>query len=496
MSDEITGLSAREMARAVAEKRLSAREVAEAHLARIEAINPTLNAVCTLNPEVLRLAKAIDERLASGEAPRPLEGVPYLAKDNIYTKGLRTTFGSRLMADYVPDEDSVVVERMNAAGAVLIGKSNTPEFAHDVNTTNYLFGTTRNPWDLNVTAGGSSGGSGAGVAARLAPLALGTDLGGSIRGPAAFNNIVGIRPALGRVANHPTDLPWGILVTGVTGPLARTVGDAALMLSVLAGPDDRDPTSLPAQDLDYVAAAEAADGLSGKRIAYAGDLGGLVPQDPEVQALGRRAAERLGALGAEVVDDCFDTSSVVEIMAGTRGFGMIGRYADRYDRHKALMTPPLINQIEAAMKLDLRAVTRAERLRGQYWHNIRKFLQAYDFVVTPTIGVPPFRLDEPLPGKIGERDVARYYDAFLSTYAFSITGLPVIAVPAGLTATGLPVGIQIVGPRQREDLVIAAAAAYERAHSELFVTPEIDLGQAKDLGEAFSSPGLVLKRPL
>jgi len=265
---------------------------------------------------------------------------------------------------------------------------------------------------------------------------------------------------------------------------------------VLAGPDDRDPTSLPAQDLDFIAAARTAGDLSGKRIAYAGDLAGLVPQDPEVQKLGRRAAQRLQDLGAEVADDCFDTSSVIEIMAGTRGFGMIGRYADRYDRHKVLMTPPLVNQIEAALKLDLRAVTRAERLRGAYWHQIRKFLQDYDFIVTPTIGVPPFRLDQPLPEKIGERAVARYYDAFLSTYAFSITGLPVIAVPAGLTAGGLPVGIQIVGPRQREDLVIAVAAAYERAHPELFVTPEIDLSQAKELGQAFSSPGLVLKRPL
>lgn len=496
MSDEITGLSAGQMVEAVSQKRLSAREIVEAHLARIQAINPTLNAVCTLNPEALRIAKAIDERLAGGAPPRPLEGVPYLAKDNIYTKGLRTTFGSRLMADFVPEEDSVAVERLNAAGAVLLGKSNTPEFAHDVNTTNYLFGTTRNPWDLNVTAGGSSGGSGAGVAARFAPLALGTDLGGSIRGPAAFNNIVGIRPALGRVANHPTDLPWGILVTGVTGPMARTVGDAALMLSVLAGPDDRDPTSLPTQELDFVAAAQTGDGLAGKRIAYAGDLGGLVPQDPEVRELGRQAAARFADLGAEVSDDCFDTASLVEIMAGTRGFGMIARYAERYDAHKALMTPPLVNQIEAALKLDLRAVTRAERLRGEYWHRVRKFLQAYDFIATPTIGVPPFRLDEPLPDRIGERPVERYYDAFLSTYAFSVTGLPVIAVPAGLTASGLPVGIQIVGPRQREDLVIAVAAAYERAHPELFVTPEIDLGQAKELGEAFSSPGLVLRRPL
>jgi amidase len=496
MGEEITRLGAAEIARRVAKRELSAVEVLRAHLARIEAIDPTLNAVCTMNPAALTVAEAVDRRLADGEAPRPLEGVPYLAKDNISTRGLRTTYGSRLLENYVPDEDSISVERMNAAGAVLVGKSNTPEFAHDVNTTNYLFGTTRNPWNLNCTAGGSSGGSGAGVAARLAPLALGTDLGGSIRGPAAFNNIVGIRPALGRVPNHPTDLPWGLLVTGVTGPLARSVGDAALMLGVLAGPDDRDPTSMPAQALDLVAAASGRASLAGRRIAYAGDLNGLVPQHLEVKALGRRAAGRLAALGAEVTEDCFETSTVVEIMAGTRGFGMIGRYLDRYEAHKELMTPPLRNQIEAALKLDLRTVTRAERLRGEYWHQVRKFLQRYDFIVTPTVGVPPFRLDEPLPSEIGGRPVERYYDAFLSTYAFSLTGLPIVAVPAGLTEAGLPVGFQIVGPRLREDLALEVASAYEAAHPELFTTPDIDLAQAKDLGAAFSSPGLVLKRPL
>ena len=496
MGGEITGLGAAAIARAVAERRLSAVEVLRAHLERIREIDPVLNAVCTPNPAAMAQAEAVDRRLAEGGAPRPLEGVPYLAKDNICTKGLRTTFGSRLLQDFVPEEDSVSVERMNGAGAVLLGKSNTPEFAHDVNTANFVFGTTRNPWNLNCTAGGSSGGSGAGVAARLAPLALGTDLGGSIRGPAAFNNLVGIRPALGRVANHPTDLPWGLLVTGVTGPLARSVEDAALMLAVLAGPDDRDPTSLPAQDLDFVAAARRGGGLAGKRIAYAGDLNGLVPQHAEVRALGRRAAGRLAALGAEVAEDCFDTASVVEIMAGTRGFGMIGRYLERYEAHKALMTPPLVAQIEAAMKLDLKTVTRAERLRGEYWHRVRRFLRRYDAIVTPTIGVPPFRLDAPLPDTIDGKPVARYYDAFLSTYAFSLTGLPVVAVPAGLTEDGLPVGIQIVGPRLREDLALEIAGAYEAAHPELFTTPEIDLSQAKDLGEAFASPGLVLRRPL
>ena len=495
MSDDITALSATEMAAAIREKRLSAQDVTTAHLARIEEINSTLNSVCTMNPAALDAAAAVDRRIASGEQLRPLDGVPYLAKDNIYTKGLRTTFGSRLLENFVPEEDSVVIERLNAAGAILLGKTNTPEFAHDVNTANFLFGTTRNPWNLNCTAGGSSGGSGSAIAARLAPLALGTDLGGSVRGPSAFNGTVGIRPSFGRVPTYPTDLPWGMLVTGVTGPMTRSVADAALMLGVMAGPDDRDPTTLPAHDLDFLAASSMTD-LSGRRIAFSADLDGLVPVDPETAELARAAAFRLRDASADVVEDCFDPADLVDIIQGTRGFGMIGRYADRYDAHKDLMTPPLLNQIEAALKLELRTVTQAERLRGQYWQRVREFLQRYDYIITPSIGVPAFRLDEPLPSKIGDREVELFYDAFLTTYAFSLTGLPIIAVPAGLTRAGLPVGIQIVGPRHRDDLVIAAGAAYQAVAPDMFRTPDIDLSQAKDLGEAFSSPGLIMKRPL
>ncbi len=294
---------------------------------------------------------------------------------------------------------------------------------------------------------------------------------------------------------YPTDLPWGMLVTGVTGPMTRSVADAALMLSVMAGPDDRDPTTLPAHDLDFLAASRTTD-LSGRRIAFSADLDGLVPVDPETAELARAAAFRLRDAGADVVEDCFDPADLIDIIQGTRGFGMVGRYADRYDAHKDLMTPPLLNQIEAALKLELRTVTQAERLRGQYWQRVREFLQRYDYIITPSIGVPAFRLDEPLPSKIGDREVERFYDAFLTTYAFSLTGLPIVAVPAGLTRAGLPVGIQIVGPRHRDDLVIAAGAAYHAVAPDMFRTPDIDLSQAKDLGEAFSSPGLVMKRPL
>jgi amidase len=491
----VTALSARKMVSEIKEGRISACELTGAHLERIEKINPTVNSICTLNPDALADAQDVDKRLADGEPSRPLEGVPYLVKDCILTKGLRTTFGSRLLDDFVPEEDSVVVERMRLAGAVLIGKTNTPEFTHDVNTTNFLFGTTRNPWNLDFTVGGSSGGSAASVTANLSPLAIGTDLGGSIREPSAFTGIVGIRPSFGLVPNYPVDLPWGTLVTAVVGPMARHVSDAALMLSVFAGPDDRDPTTLPAQGIDLGEVAERKIDLKGRRIAYAGDLNGLVPQDPDVRELGRVAAQRFATLGCDVVDDCFDTSVLLDIVVGSRAFGMVGNYADRYDAHKDLMTPAMVNQIEASLKVDLRTVTNAERQRGVYWQSVRQFLERYDYILTAAIGVPPFRLNHPLPTEIGGKKVTRYYDAYLSTYAFSITGLPVISLPAGLTREGLPVGIQIVGPRFRDDRVIEAGVAYEDTFPELFCTPEIDTSKATGIEPGGPSKDNVMVRP-
>ncbi len=255
MHDDLLEMSAGEWAAAIGARQLGAAEAVRAMLTQIETYNPTLNAMCTLNEHALADAEAIDQRLASGEPARPLEGVPFVVKDNIFTKGLRTTFGSKLLEHDVPDEDSLCVARLRAAGGVLLGKTNTPEFAHDVNTTNAVFGTTRNPWQVNCTAGGSSGGTGAALASRMAPIGLGTDLGGSIRIPCAFNGLTGMRPAPGRVAFYPAEFGWDTLVAHVQGPMARCVADVGLMLSILAGPDDRDPMSLPEQGLDFAKAA-------------------------------------------------------------------------------------------------------------------------------------------------------------------------------------------------------------------------------------------------
>jgi amidase len=493
VSDALADRSAAGLVADVQARRVGVREVVAACLARIEKVNGVLNAVCTVNPGALADAEAADRRLATGAPARPLEGVPFLVKDVLPTRGLRTTYGSRLHETLVPDEDAIPVERLRAAGAILLGKTNTPEFAHDVHTTNALFGPTRNPWDARATAGGSSGGSGAAVAAGMAPLALGTDLGGSVRLPAAFCGIVGLRPAPGRIPFYPAEFAWDTLVTHVQGPMTRTVEDAGLMLAVLAGPDDRDPTSLPAPGADFALAGRFRASLAGRRFAWCGDLGGLAPLDPEVGRIAAAAARALEALGATVEDATFDATDLREIIAGTRAFTMIARYADRVDEHAARMTEPLLRQVADARAFDVRAVARAERLRSSYYHRLRRLLERHDHLLTPTAGVAAFRIDRPLPAEIGGRPVARFYDAFLYTYAFSVAGLPAISVPCGFTAGGLPVGLQIVGRRLREDAVLEAAAAMTAAAPDHGRRPPLDrLPAAGELSGDLRTTGFTL----
>jgi amidase len=490
MREALHEMSAGALACGVARREVSAREIAAHFLERVEQLNPAINAICTVNPAAVAEAEACDRRLQSGEKPRPLEGVPFVAKDNLQTKGLRTTFGSRLCENYVPEEDAIAIERLRGAGAVLLGKTNTPEFATDVNTTNRLFGQTRNPLDLNVTAGGSSGGTGAALAAGMAPIGLGTDLGGSIRVPSSYCGITGIRAAPGRVPVYPTDFGWDTLVEHVHGPMARTVADVGLVLSVLAGPDDRDPSSLPAQDCDYSATAEGRADLSGRRIAYSPNLNGLFPVHPEVHALTQQAARDFEALGCKIEEASFDSADLKEIIAGTRGFGMVARFAEQVENDADRMTGQLVGQVRDALKVDLRAVAKAERMRTRYWQRVRSFMERYDYILTPTVGAPPFRLDEPLPQTIGGRPVARYYDVFLATYAFSVIGLPAMSVPCGFTRGGLPVGLQIVSRRLREDRVLEAAAAYAQARPEHFKPRALSLAAPKPVANELVTPGM------
>lgn len=486
-------LSAAELASRVGARAVSAREVMRQAMERLEAVNPVINAVCTVNPNAAAEADEIDRRLASGAAPRRLEGVPFLVKDNIETAGVLTTYGSLTRADYVPKADSISVARLKAAGAVLLGKGNTPEFAHDVTTTNKLFGMTRNPWNPEYTSGGSSGGSGAGVAAGIAPIALGTDLGGSIRVPAAFNGIVGMRPSAGRVAVYPAPLAWENFVYHVQGPLTRNVGDLCLAMAELCGPDDRDPASLPPPAEDYPAMASVRR-LDGARILYVGDFGGEVPTEPEVAEVARRAVRRFKELGAQVDEGDFDIGDLRAIVAGTRAFGMVARYSDLLAQHRERMQAQLINQVEASLAYTVADVAKAELGRTAYYHRVRELMTTYDFIVTPTAGITAYRLDRDLPTHIGGRKVERFYDSILGLYAFSVTGFPVVAVPAGFTSEGLPIGIQIVARRLRDDRALAAAAAYEALCADCFRMPEVDTTWRRTSSVEISTTGYTLKK--
>lgn len=482
---------------AIGERRISASEVTAAVLARYEAVNPAVNAVCTINEEAQDEAAAVDRRLGTGAPLRPLEGVPVLIKDNIETAGLRTTFGSKIFADNVPVDDSILVARLRAAGAVILGKTNTPEFAADINTSNFLFGQTRNPWDLNRTSGGSSGGSASAVAAGIAPVGIGTDLGGSIRIPAAFNGLSGLRPSPGRVPVYPQEFAWDTLIAHVQGPLARRVDDLSLLYSVLAGPDERDPTTLPSLPGDYWTLPEdRTSALLGAKVGYLGGLGGLVPIEPEVGGLVRRALAVLQSAGCAVEEASFDASTLRAIIAGTRGYNLIGRLKPHFDAHAEVLTAPITNQVTSAASVDVEMVTNAERLRTAYWHQVRELLERFDFLLTPTAGIPAFRLDKPLPSSVGGAEVTHFYDTVLTTYAFSITGLPALSVPCGFTGTGMPVGLQIIGPRQREDKVLRFGAGFQAIFPEGTARrPRIDTSNVRPVSDAFAPPGVPLTTP-
>jgi amidase len=359
----------------------------------------------------------------------------------------------------VPDEDALVVQRLRAAGAIVIGKTNTPEFAFGPNTVNAVFGATRNPWNRALTAGGSSGGSAAALATGMCTLAEGTDLGGSLRGPAAFCGVVGFRTTPGLIPRYPSVLAWDTY--SVEGPMARTVADAALMLSVMAGPDDRSPISYDVDTREFTKAVKAPS-VKGVRIAWTPDLG-MVPIDRGVQVVFERAIGVFRAAGADVEAACPDLSDVPEIVRLTRGLLMVARHADKLAEHRAVLQEGLVENTEQGLALSSRDIARGELLRTRQWERMRAFLERHDLVITPTAATPPFPIEQPHVMEINGRPLGKGMQRSYLTYAFSVLGLPAISIPCGLTSAGLPVGLQIVGRRRGEAAVLRAAAAFEAA---------------------------------
>ncbi len=455
---ELCFLSATEMAAAVKKKKLSPVEIVDALLARIEKVNPKVNAYCTVVPEMAReAAKKAETKVMRGEKVGPLHGVPVSIKDLTITAGIRTTWGSKIYEHFVPEEDALSVQRLKAAGAIIMGKTNTPEFGAGANTYNAVFGATRNPWKLSYTCGGSSGGSAVALACGLGPLATGSDLGGSLRIPASFCGVVGFRTSAGLVPIYPSMAGWDTLA--VEGPMARTVGDTGLMLSVMAGQDDRSPISFPVDAGQFLAAVKRPK-IQGLRVAWSPDLK-ISPCEHEVEKVAAAAARRFAELGCTVEQAEPDFSGVQQIIHVTRALRMVTLHAEKLEKWRDQMNPNLVWNIEQGFPLTVKQIGEADKERTALYHRVRQFFEKYDLLLTPTVAVPPFPQEMIYPKEINGKPMKNYQEWLYLTYAITITGLPVISVPCGFTSEGLPVGLQIVGRRLAEAMVLKAAAAFE-----------------------------------
>jgi amidase len=458
---DLTFTSAVDLGRLYRARAVSPLEVLHALLARIDAVNPEVNAFVTLaREEALREARRATAALRRGATLPPLLGVPVGIKDVTPTRGLRTTYGSTLFADHVPAEDALAVARLRAAGAIVLGKTNTPEFAFGPNTVNAVFGATRNPWNVARSAGGSSGGSAAALATGMCPLAEGTDLGGSLRGPAAFCGVIGFRTTPGLVPRHPTVLAWDTY--SVQGPMARTVADTALMLAVMAGSDPRVPISYDVDARAFTRAVRAPS-VTGWRVAWTPDLDGLVPVDDGVRACFAEAVRAFAGLGARVEAACPDVTDVPEIVRLTRGLLMVARHGDKLPQHRAVLQAGLVENTEQGLALTAREIAEGELRRTRQWQRVQAFLAGRDLWITPTMAVPAFPLEDPHVVAVNGRPLGKAMQRSYLTYAVSVLGLPAISVPCGVTPEGLPVGLQIIGKPRGEAAVLRAAAAFEAA---------------------------------
>ena len=450
-------LSATELRRLLLSRDLSPVEVVESALARIDEVNGAVNAIVTLNPRALDEARALELR---GRADAGLlYGLPVGIKDVTPVKGLRTTYGSKLYSENVAKEDALVVQRLRKAGAVIIGKTNTPEFAAGGNTFNEVFGRTRNPWNLERSAGGSTGGGAAALATGMIALAEGTDLGGSLRIPASFCGVVGLRPSPGLVPTHPSDYVWDTLQ--VTGPMARTAEDVALMLQAICGPSPLTPIAQPASARDFVAAVEAGP-RRGLRVAYCRDVAGI-GIDEEVERVCRNTVLDLKQSGVYVDEVQLDLSAARPAFLALRGLWFVTQMQTRLDKLDQC-GENVVNNVRAGLELTAKDLAAAERMRGEVWHRVRRLLERYDHLVTPCMAVPPFPIERNYPETIAGETMETYVDWIAPTFVLSLAGLPIASVPCGLDREGLPVGLQVVGAPQGEEAVLALAARIQELH--------------------------------
>ena len=459
MDDDLCFLPAREHRRLLDARELSAAELLDAQLAVIARDNPTVNAIVTLTADAARAAAAAsDARRARGETAGVLDGLTVGVKDLFLTRGVRTTFGSPIYADFVPDEDHLIVEREKAAGAVLVGKTNTPEFGAGAQTFNPVFGTTLNPYDTTRTCGGSSGGSAVALACGMVSLADGSDFGGSLRAPAAWCNVAGFRPSPGRVPSYPSRLPWNTL--SVHGPMARTVGDLALFLGAIAGPDGRSPIGIEQAPARFLQPLERD--FTGTRVAWSPDLGYL-PVDREIAAICAAAVPVLEQLGCTVEHTCPDFQGASAIFKTLRAAKFAVERKEEIDAHRDRIKRTVIGNAEAGFRQSGLEVSQAEAKRAELWHRVRAFMRTHAFMVTPVNPVPPFPADQETVTEIGGQKMETYVDWGALRHVVSLLGLPSLSVPCGFTASGLPVGLQITGRHHADVEVLQLGHAFEQA---------------------------------
>jgi len=471
MDRELCFTSARELAAAIRNRALSAREVMAAFLSRIAALNSKINAIVAklADDQCLALADAADRQLANGEDVGPLHGLPFAFKELEPVVGFPMTRGSLIFKDFMPSDDSVLAERLRCAGVLPIGKTNISEFGMGSHSYNEVYGTTLNPYDLTKSAGGSSGGAGAALAAGMVPLASGSDLGGSLRNPANFNNIVALRPSVGLVPSAPMALPFFGFT--VKGPMARSVADTAFLLSLMAGADPRDPACYPCDPRVFAAPLERD--FRDVRVAWCPDLGGL-PLDTRVRDVLKRQRQAFADLGCVVEEAVPDLAGADEVFLTLRAWHYFHTLGPLLDRQRDKMKPEAVWQIELGRDLTGDAIAKAMQLHGEVIQRMRRFQEKYEFLICAVNQVPPFDASLDWPHEIDGVTMETYLDWMKSAYWITSTFAPAISVPSGFSADGLPVGIQLVG-RYRDDLgVLQLAHAFEQITGFSKTRPAID----------------------
>ncbi|HEY2052078.1 MAG TPA: amidase [Caulobacteraceae bacterium] len=464
-ASDIVQMDAHALSEAIATRRISCVEVMGAYLDHIERLNPRVNAIVALQdrPALIAQARERDAQVARHEIMGPLHGFPHAVKDLSWVRGMRSTSGSPLLKDFIPQEDALPVERLRKAGAIFIGKTNTPEFGLGSHTYNPVYGATLNAYDQTKSAGGSSGGAAVALALRMLPVADGSDFGGSLRNPAGWNNVFGFRPSFGLVPTGGRDV-WQAPM-GVTGPMARSVADLALLLSVQAGGDPRAPLSW-GEDGRRFSAPLSAD-LKGRRVAWLGDFGGFAPYEPGVLELCRAALksfEDIGCVVEEAVPDMAPEpvwEAFIRLRWQQAGANFIDDYND--PARRALLKPEALWEVENGLKLSAFEVSAASAVRTAWFNSVSRLFERYDYLIAPTAQVFPFDVRETWPHAIAGRPMRTYHEWMKAVCLVTMTGSPSLAAPAGFSPQGLPMGLQIIAPVHRELDCLQLAYAYEQA---------------------------------